>query len=418
MHKVTKLDNGLRIVTDTVDHVGSVAGGFWCNTGARYEDETNNGIAHFFEHMIFQGTEKRSSVQIKEDMEDMGASINAYTSYDITSYHYHLLKDDIDHGFDVFADMIINSTFPEKELENERGAILQEIAMYEDTPDAHVDDLAQETAYADQALGRPILGPRENVKKFTRADLHDYQNNLMNPSNIVVSLAGNIQHDHAVAMAEKYFGHLPSAKENTCEKAHYTGGDDVVNRDIEQAQIMLQFEGLSRHEKGYYAQQLFSSLFGGGMSSRLFQEVREKRGLVYTVQSFARAYADTGTFTIYAGTDPEKANEAMHVCLSELAKAAHNVTERELERAKAQVRARLVFAQEKIMSRADRAARRMLFFNDLPNNQKILDRIEALTIKDVEAAAQNLLQSKLSRTILGRTKSIEDYDKTASHIAA
>lgn len=414
--EISRLSNGLQIITDTIPHVETAVAGIWCRTGARYETPEVNGLAHFFEHMMFKGTKHRTTTKIAEEMEDIGASMNAFTSYDVTAYHFHSLKDDVEKGFDIYADMILNAAFPQSELDTERNVVIQEIAMYEDTPDEHVFDLAQLVAFPDQALGRPILGTRENVSGFTRQNLQDYQQALMNPSNMAVSMTGNVAHKKMVELAERYFSHLKSADKNTALPAHYMGGELITPKPVEQVQIVLKFEGLNRNAHDLYALKIFSTLFGGGMSSRLFQEVRDKRGLVYSVYSFISTYEDTGVFGIYAGTSAEQANEAVAVSLEELKKCIGTISDAELQRAKAQDRAKLLFSQESLLRRANDQARHLIYFDKAPDLEARIKRINDVTKEDIEKVITQLLSSKLSRTILGNVQGVEDYETSLNRL--
>ena len=300
--QTTKLDNGLRIITDHVDSVGSVALGVWVGVGTRNENMAHNGVAHMVEHMMFNGTPNRTAQQIVEQVESVGGQMNAYTSRENTAYYVHLLKDHVGLALDVISDMIQRPLFPDSELEKERGVIIQEIGMTLDTPDDLVFDLYQETAYPDQALGAPILGTVEIIEKMEKQALFDYVTRSYTPDNLVLSVAGNVEHDDIVKQAEKAFCDLPENTPLAVKPAQYQGGENKVCKDLEQNHLVLGFQGIAKTDEGYYAALLLSTILGGGMSSRLFQEVREKRGLVYSVYSSHAAYNDDGQFEIYAGT--------------------------------------------------------------------------------------------------------------------
>lgn len=278
--ELTKLPNGLRIITDHVPTVDSVALGVWADVGTRDEDMAHNGVAHMVEHMMFKGTIRRTAARIAEEVEDVGGNINAWTSREMTSYHIHLLKEDMPLAVDILADVLQHSTMPEDEIERERHVILQEIGMTLDTPDELVFDHYQETAYPGQALGAPILGTSDIIKKMKKDTLHHYVREFYTPARLVLAAAGNIKHGEFTALAEKMFSSLPADRGNKQKPAQYRGGENRMEKDLEQSHVVLGFQGVKRGDDAYFAVILFSVLFGGGMSSRLFQEIREKRGLV------------------------------------------------------------------------------------------------------------------------------------------
>ena len=324
--QLTKLSNGLRVITDTVTDVESVAVGVWADVGTRHEDLTHNGVAHMVEHMMFNGTPTRTSQQIAEEIESVGGQMNAYTSREITAYYIHLLKDDMPLAMNVLSDILQRPTFPDKELEKERGVILQEIGMTNDTPDDIIFDYYQETAYPDQALGAPILGTAEIVSGMTKETLFDYVHRFYTPEKLVVSAAGNVSHDDMVKQVEVLFTDLPKDSHQSYRPAAYHGGERREEKDLEQSHVVLGFQGVRRDDPAYYDAVLLSTVMGGGMSSRLFQEVREKRGLVYSVYASHSAYHDDGQFEIYAGTGPEKLPELMPVLGDEVRKIIKSKT--------------------------------------------------------------------------------------------
>ncbi|MEM9470156.1 MAG: pitrilysin family protein, partial [Pseudomonadota bacterium] len=368
----TTLPNGLRVITDTVPTVESVALGVWCDVGTRHEDMADNGVAHMVEHMMFNGTPSRSAQDIVEQIEGVGGQMNAYTSREVTAYYVHLLKEDTEKAIDVLSDMLQRPTFPDTELEKERGVILQEIGMSLDTPDDLVFDLYQETAYPGQALGAPILGSTDIVQQMSKETLFDYVRGYYTPQNLVLSAAGNLEHSQIVAWAERYFSELPQDKPKVILNAAYEGGEKRQDKELEQAHIVLGFEGIEKSNDHYYAALLLSTIMGGGMSSRLFQEVREKRGLVYATYAAHTAYSDSGQFEIYAGTGAEKLPELMPVITDELNKISQNVvTSEELDRAKSQLRASILMGRESMMSRINRQAKYLIAFDEEVNIQDI-----------------------------------------------
>jgi predicted Zn-dependent peptidase len=296
------LSNGLRIVTDRIDTVATVSLGLWVDVGTRHEPAAINGVAHFLEHMAFKGTKRRSALAIAEEIEAVGGHLNAYTSRESTAYYAKVLKEDVGLALDILADILQHSTFEPSELERERTVILQEIGQANDTPDDIIFDYFQERAFPGQAMGRPVLGSPEIIKKLARKSVVSYLKNHYSASRMVVSAAGNLDHDKFVALAETLLSDLPAERAVGTEPARYVGGEHRQDRDLEQLHLVLGFPGLKLDDPDYYAAAVLSTAFGGGMSSRLFQEVREKRGLVYAISSFAHSYRDGGLFGIYAGT--------------------------------------------------------------------------------------------------------------------
>jgi predicted Zn-dependent peptidase len=417
--ELTTLPNGLRIVTDRVSSVDSVALGVWADVGTRDEDMAHNGVAHMVEHMMFKGTKRRTAAQIAEEVEDVGGAINAWTSREMTSYHIHLLKEDVPMAVDILADVLQHSTMPEDEIERERHVILQEIGMTLDTPDDLVFDNYQQAAYPGQALGAPILGTCDIIKSMEKNTLHHYVQHFYTPSRLVVSAAGNIKHHEFAEMIEKNFNALPPNRDNDHKPARYKGGgENRMEKELEQSHVVLGFQGISRKDKDYYAAILFSTLFGGGMSSRLFQEVREKRGLVYTIFSHHTALQDDGQFVIYAGTGPEDLPKMIPVLCDEIKKIAGTITGAELKRAKAQVRAGLLMGQEAMMNRANHIAKHLIHFSELPNLPEKLRLIESVTVNDVQTMAQRIFSTTPTLAALGPLSKLESFDSIQARLAA
>ncbi len=285
--RVTRLSNGLRVATHQMPHLGTVALGVWVASGARHESAREHGISHLLEHMAFKGTARRSAQDIAEEIEQVGGDLNAATSLDTTYYYARVLRDDVAIALDILADIIQNPRYSEDELERERDVILQEIAGTKDSPDDTVYDLAQDAAYTDQPLGRPILGTPASVTSFTTGDLRTFLKARYRAGSMVLSAAGNVDHDALVRHAEAFFKDLGAGQPTTAESAHYVGGARASEKPFEQAHVVMGFEGMAYKDPAFYAAQVFSGLFGGGMSSRLFQEVREKRGLCYSIYSSA-----------------------------------------------------------------------------------------------------------------------------------
>ncbi len=416
---MTTLPSGLRVITDQVASVESVAVGVWVDVGTRHEDLKDNGVAHMVEHMMFKGTPTRSALEISEQIEDVGGQMNAYTSREITSYHMHLLKEDLPLAMDVLADIIQRPSMPDDEVERERGVILQEIGMTLDTPDDLVFDNYQETAYPEQALGAPILGRTDIIEKMQRDTLLDYVRRFYTPSRLVISVSGNTDHETVTGLVSKLFTDLPQDHKFDPAAASYSGGHHRTEKELEQAHVVLGFSGVSRGDNDFYDAALLSTILGGGMSSRLFQEIREKRGLVYSVFAHHSPYQDDGQFLIYAGTGPDKLPELMPVLCDEIGKIQQNiVSEEELSRAKSQIRAGLLMGRESMMNRANQQAKHLLHCNEIIDLDKKLSKLNAVSTENIRTMAQKVFVSKPTLAALGPLDKLEGYESLAKRLAA
>lgn len=414
----TTLPNGVRVVTDTVDSVHTVALGIWCGVGTRHETMQQNGIAHMVEHMLFKGTASRNTLDIAKSIENVGGHMNAYTSREVTSYHIHLLREDMGLAIDVLADMYRHATMPPEEVERERGVILQEIGMCADTPDDIIFDHYYETAYPGQTLGAPILGTADLIKGMQRDDLMSYVRNLYTPSRTVVAAAGPVQHEEFVTLAARHFEGLPKDTDHVPLKADYKGGEHRVKKELEQSHIVLGFEGVPRGGDDYQAVKALATVLGGGMSSRLFQEIREKRGLAYSIYAFHSAYSDSGQFGVYAGTGPGDLPTLLPVVCEELLKVIDDLTEEELHRAKAQLKSGTLMARESMMSRADQIARTMIFKNKLYDLKTVTEGIDAVDMAQVKALARRIFACPPTLAALGPLEGLESYEKLKVRLAA
>ena len=415
---ITTLPNGLRVVTDVVPSVESVAVGVWIGAGTRDEDLTYNGAAHMVEHMLFKGTKRRDALEIAQAIENVGGHINAYTSREMTSYHVHLLKEDLSLALDVLADITQHSTMPEEEVERERDVILQEIGMCHDTPDDIIFDHYFETAYPDQAFGAPILGKNEIIETMRRETLMAYVRGFYTPQQMVICASGNFDPDAFVKDVETQFNALPDNQDHEKIPANPAGGQYRETRDLEQSHIILGFKGISRLDDNFYTAQILATLLGGGMSSRLFQEVREKRGLVYSIYSFHSTHSDSGQFGVYAGTGPEKLPELIPVMCDEIKKIGSTITEEELNRAKAQLRSTTLMARESMMSRCDRHAKSMLLRGTIRSAEDIIADINAVDRTGLEHVAQTIFSSPPTLAALGPLEQLESFDRVQQRLAA
>lgn len=411
------LKNGLRILTSTRPHLETVSLGVWIKTGSAFEKEDVNGISHFFEHTCFKGTTRRNALQISEEIEDVGGQMNAYTSREFTAFYAKMLKGDTELALDMISDILQDATFPEEELQKEREVVVQEIKQSIDTPDDIIFDYLQETAFPGQPLGRTILGPAEKVRSFTADTLRGYLASNYAAENIVVCAVGNIEHETFVKMTESRWSGYKSKTDFRIEPQVYKGGFFIEKRDIEQAHIVLGFQGFRYESEDYYPGIIFSTLFGGGMSSRLFQEIREKRGLVYTVYSFANSHTQNGLFGIYAGTGKEELKELMPVVAEEIRKVCNEkVSAKELERAKTQLKASMLMGLESSSSSAEVLARQMLLFDRVIPVEEMVSRVEKVNLEDIQNAAIKIFASKPSYTLLGSIGDYLPYDELEKQI--
>ena len=400
--EVTRLPSGLRIVSESRPQLQTVAVGMWVDIGARHEPLKLNGITHCLEHMLFKGTKRRTARDIASEIEAVGGQMNAYTSRDNTTYYARVMKDDLPLAFDVLADIILNSQCDDSELVREKEVILQEIGQALDTPDDIVFDHLQDAAFRDQAIGRSILGTADSVRSFSSADLRSYLTNNYTASNIVVSAVGNLEHKDLVALAEEKLAGLKAGVASSTTPARFTGGDIREKRDLEQVHVTAAWPGVSFTDDNYYAMQVYSTILGGGMSSRLFQEVRENRGLAYSVYSFTSSHQDVGLLGIYAGTGPEMAEGMMPVIKGEMEALTKGPTNEEFKIAVAQLKSGLVMALEATTSRMEQMGRQMLVFDRLIPIEEMISNVEAVTPDDVARTAEQLLvKPDLATAIVG-----------------
>ncbi|WP_299557461.1 pitrilysin family protein [uncultured Sulfitobacter sp.] len=385
-----RLSNGFRIVTEHMPGLASASIGIWVGAGGRHETPRQNGIAHFLEHMAFKGTANRSALQIAEAIEDVGGYINAYTSREVTAYYVRVLENDVPLGLEVIADILRNPVMDKAEIEVERGVILQEIGQALDTPDDVIFDWLQEKAYPKQAMGRTILGPADQVAKFSRKDLTKFIDQHYGPEQMILSAAGAVDHDALVAMAENLFGDMARKPVITAPAAVFKGGEHRQVKTLEQAHFALGFESPGYRADDIYVAQIYASALGGGMSSRLFQEIRENRGLCYTIFAQAGAYADTGMMTVYAGTSSEQLEELSNITIDEMKRAASDMSPAEVARARAQMKAGLLMGLESPSNRAERLARLLQIWDRIPPLEETIAQIDAVTTGDVRDFAEGM----------------------------
>lgn len=388
-----RLPNGFRIVTETMPGLASASIGVWVTAGARHEAPAQNGVAHFLEHMAFKGTKRRSALQIAECIENVGGYINAYTSREVTAYYARVLQNDVPLALDVIADILLNPTLEETEIEVERGVILQEIGQALDTPDDVIFDWLQEEAYPDHPMGRSILGASERVSGFSRGDLQGFIAQHYGPGQMILSAAGAVDHDEIVQLAEKLFGEMEAKPAFDVDAARFAGGERRQSKALEQAHFALAFESPGYRDDLIYTAQIYATALGGGMSSRLFQEIRENRGLCYSIFAQAGAYADTGMTTIYAGTSAEKLPQLAQITIDEMKRAVEDMAPAEVARARAQMKAGLLMGLESPSNRAERLARLVQIWDRVPPLEETVAMIDAVTTGDVREFAQQMAEA-------------------------
>jgi predicted Zn-dependent peptidase len=406
--EVTRLPSGLTVVTDSMPHLQTASLGVWVGSGSRDEQPQEHGIAHLLEHMAFKGTGRRSARQIAEEIEAVGGDINAATSVETTAYYARVLKANMPLALDVLSDILANPTFDAAELAREQNVIVQEIGATEDAPDDLVFDFLQAIAFPDQPMGRSILGTPESVCGFKSQHLRGYLSRNYRGPDMVIAAAGAVEHREVVAEAERHFAQFNGPAAPAPLPARFGGGERLQARDLEQVHIAVALEGLPQRHPDLYSLQVFTNILGGGMSSRLFQEVREARGLCYAIYAYHAPYSDTGMFGLYAGTDAADTGELMRVVVDEIAAAASGITEEEVARAKAQMKAGLLMALESSGARAQQLASQIYAYGRPIPLEEIVGRIDGVTVESARAAGTALLaRARPAVAALGPGKGLE-----------
>ena len=406
----SRLSNGIRIVTDFQPTADSVTLGLWVGVGSRFEKKSESGISHFLEHMAFKGTTTRSALQIAKEIEQVGGFINAYTGQDVTAYHARMLKKDMDIGLNIIADITQHATMDEKELNTEKGVIIQEINMYKDQPHYVAETNFEATAYPNQPLGRDIAGDPAIIQAMTPKKMLDYVHAHYATDRIVISAVGPIQHDTFVKKCEKLFCDFKLKKTPIPEAAHYQGGFKYTKKPHEQVNLVMGFEGESYTSPDIWKAKLLATILGGGMTSRLFQEIREKRGLVYTIHAYASSETDTGIWGIYAGTGEKELKVLMPVLLDELKKATHKITPEEVKQAQTRLQAALLMRNEDISEHADLNAIEMLRYGKVRSKASLVKAICSVTPKDIQKYAAKIFATTPTVSCLGPVKNMMDYE--------
>jgi predicted Zn-dependent peptidase len=399
--KVSELPNGLTVASDAMTGAETVTVGAWVGAGARHEPAAVNGIAHLLEHMAFKGTERRSAFAIASEIEAVGGHLNAYTSRETTAYFVKVLADDLALAVDIIADILQHPLFDEEELARERNVVLQEIGQARDTPDDIIFDHFQAAAYPGQAMGRPVLGEEHILRGLTRDDLWDYLRRNYGPERMVVAAAGAVEHEAFAALVERCFDAMATAESTSLESASYRGGEYREERDLEQAHLLIGFPSEGLLDDGHYAVNVLSTLLGGGMSSRLFQEVREKRGLAYSIYSFNSSFLDGGLFGIYAGTGEEQVADLTEVVAKEVRDLGARLSAPELASAKAQMTASYRMSRESTASRCEQLAHQLLTYGRPLEGTEIIGRIEKVMLGDVGDLCGKIFQAPPTLASIG-----------------
>jgi len=412
--RVISLPSGLSVVTEATAHMKTAAIGVFVAAGSRYERASEHGLSHFIEHMAFKGTRRRSAREIAEAIENVGGDLNAETGVERTSYFARVMGGDVALALDVIGDLLTESAFDPHELEREKNVILQEIGSVEDTPDDLVFDLLTATAWPDHPIGRPILGTPERVEAFDRAAIDDYLTRRYSAGGTIVAAAGAVEHDHILDLVQSRLERLPAAPPPADEgAAAYRGGETRRSRRLEQTHVAVGFEGRPVGAPDHDAAQVFAAAVGGGMSSRLFQEVREKRGLAYSIYGFHWDFIDTGLFGFYAGSADKDAAEVVAASLDCLAEAAHGLDEAEIRRVKAQMKVSLVSAFEQPAARVHQLSRQMQVYGRPLSFDEMLARVDAVTVEDVRKTGAAMLRSPPAAAVIGAVGKVPGQAKIA-----
>jgi len=393
----TVLENGLKIVTEHVDSVQSVSVGIWARTGSRNETKKQAGVTHFLEHMLFKGTESRSSLDIAMSMESVGGYLNAFTSSEYTCYYSRCLNTQLERALDVLSDMVLHPSFPDDEIEKEKKVVIEEMKMYRDSPDDFLFEQFSGHVFKGHPLGRPVIGYEDTVSAFSRQDLYDYMDERYQPSNLLISVAGNVDHEKVVNLVSDYFGDVTSKDpvEHDIPLPKYEVGNVEVSKPIEQTHFVSGRRGLDYNHDDKYILLLANTVLGGGMSSRLHQNIREKYGYCYSITSFNQSYQDTGLYGIYVGTDQEYVDHVRELIIQELDKLKqHPIPEKELSEAKSQLKGKLMLSLESMSNRMSRLAKSEIYFNRFVTIEELIENIDDVEASDIQDFAQAFFESE------------------------
>jgi predicted Zn-dependent peptidase len=403
MFKKEHLTNGLPVVMESLKTIRSVVIGIWVKVGSRNEHPEKNGISHFLEHMFFKGTKKRSAKDIAFEIDSLGGELNAFTSRENTTFYIKVLDEYLEKGLELLSDVFLNSTFPEEDIEKEKTVIKEEIKMVEDTPDDYVHDLTNQTIWGDSGLGQTVLGRRETIKAFTREDLIAHIRKYYGTKDTVISCTGNIDHEHIISLLNKNLGHLRRGSElGLGEPPEFRSRVEVYHKELSEAHLCLGIRGLPQPDRERYVFFLLNTILGAGVSSRLFQEIREKRGLAYAIYSFIASYHDTGVWGVYAGVSRKKVAEVLQLILKEIYSLKDTVTEAELVRAKNQLKGNIILGLESSSGRMNNIARQEIYYGRYYSPKEIIQGINSITLDQIRNLAERLVHREYcSVTVYG-----------------
>lgn len=413
------LDNGVRIVMEKIDYVRSASIGIWVNVGSHNENEETNGLSHFIEHMLFKGTKNRKANEIAEEIDSIGGQINAFTSKECTCFYVKVLDENIKESMDILTDMFFNSLFSQEEIEKEISVVIEEIKMYEDSPEDIVHDKLSEIIFNESPMAYNILGTEKNLKTFNRDKVKNYMDENYSPSNTVISIAGNFNEDKFIELAESKFSSWVNKEVSKIyKKSNYQRKVAGINKDLEQLHMCIGNITFGRHDKNYHSLLVLNNLFGGTMSSRIFQEVRENKGLVYSIYSFVSNYSETGIFSIYAGMSHEQVEDALRTILMEMVSIKNgNISEEEFQRAKQQIKGNYILSLESTSSRMSAIGRRELLYNEILYPDEVIEAINNVKIEDVLDVAEDLFDiDNLSITFTGNLKKYFDIEEKINKV--
>ena len=414
MYEKITLPNGVRIVHEHIPYVRSVAMGIWVATGSRYESARMSGASHFIEHMLFKGTDTYTAAQLADIMDGIGGQVNAFTTKECTCFHGRVLDTHLEQLTDVLCDMFFNSKFSEDDVKNERGVILEEIDMYKDTPEDLASERLQTAVFKGFSLSRSVLGTKSALEKMTGENLREHMAEHYRPRSVVVAISGNYKPADIERLKARFSG-MHEKSEKSFKPAAYTPSFTVKRKSLEQNHLLLAFPGLPVTDKRRYALQLLSDILGGGMSSRLFQTVREKHGLCYSVYSFGASYIDTGLFAVYTALGKDTEREAISVIMDELHRFKDGVTPEELTRACEQIKANILMSLEQTGSRMHRLGKNELYLGYIPDLDEIIANYDRVTLEDIQTLAEECLNfEKASFSAVGRVGEVDTYRELVS----
>ncbi|MBP8036348.1 MAG: insulinase family protein [Negativicutes bacterium] len=404
MYRKTTLANGLRIVSESIPYMSSVSLGIFAGTGSRHETPAEQGVSHFIEHLMFKGTHRRSAKDIAEMVDDVGGQLNAATDRENTCYYIKVLPEHLSLGMDILSDMLLNSKFADVDVEKERQVVLEEISLYEDSPDELIHDLHMNSLWPGHALGRNILGTRETIAAMNRQAIIDYRMRHYVPDNLVIAAAGNLTHEQLVELSQLYWADVSGKSQTVVDLTPtFVAARLLQEKDIEQLHVCLGTPGVAHDSPQYYASHVLNTILGGGVSSRLFQSIREDRGLAYSVCSYPSSFRDTGLMTIYAGVSPENSREVIEITNAILSDIRLNgVRPDEIKRAKEQLKAGLMFSMESSASRMSRVGRAEISSREYLSPEKLAAKVDAVSLEQLFELAQPLYQPETTcMTALG-----------------